>query len=193
MQNTPAAAQPEERAAGDVQVQKAPGVAMQGELAAIHMQVQIAPGEFINAFQVKEKMNSLSVGNTTLYIDSAASSHMVSDEYFISKYVVKKADCSVRIKGSCGTSSETKKGTLKFVLQNAKDQVIPVALEVLLVRDLGASIFSVGALAEKGVKCNLLSTPPVLLHGTNAFPISTEVPCVCVVNIILDDVNLDGP
>ena len=66
-------------------------------------------------------------------------------------------------------------------------------MEVLLVRDLGASIFSVGALAEKGVKCNLLSTPPVLLHGTNVFTISTEVPRMCVVNVILDDVNLDGP
>ena len=39
-----------------------------------------------------------------------------------------------------------------------------------------ANIFSVGVLAEKGVKCDLLSTPPVLHHGTNYFPISTEVP-----------------
>ena len=198
VQNTPAAAQPEGRAAGDVQVQKAPGIAMQGEIAATHLQVQDAPGAtqhvaFTNVFQVKEKVNSLYVGNTTVYIDSAASSHMVSDESFISKHVVEKADCSVRIKRSCGTSSATMKGTLKFGIRNAQDQVIPVALEVLLVRDLGVSIYSVGALAEKGVKCNLLSTPPILLHGTNAFPISTEVPRMCVVNIILDDVNLDGP
>ena len=119
VQNTPAAAQPEERAAGDVQVQKAPGVAMQGDLTATHVQVQDTPGAtqhvaFTNASQVKEKVNSLYVGNTTVYIDSAASSHIVSDEAFISKYVVEKADCSVRIKGSCGTSSATKKGTLKF-------------------------------------------------------------------------------
>ena len=110
VQNTPVAAQLEERAAGDVQVQKAPGVAMQSELAATQVQVQDAPGAtqhvaFTNAFQVKEKVNSLSVGNTTVYIDSAASSQMVSDESFISKHMVEKADCSVRIKGSCGTSS----------------------------------------------------------------------------------------
>ena len=43
------------------------------------------------------------------------------------------------------------------------------------------------------MKSNLLSTPPVLLHGTIAFPISTEVSRIHVVNIILDDVNLDGP
>ena len=53
-------------------------------------------------------------GDTTVYVDSAASSHMVSDESFISKHVVEKAICSVRIKGSCGTSSAFKKGTLKF-------------------------------------------------------------------------------
>ena len=74
MQNTPAAVQPEERAAGDVQVQKAPGVAMQRELTATHVQVQDAPGAtqrvaFTNAFQVKQKVNTLSVGNTTVYID----------------------------------------------------------------------------------------------------------------------------
>ena len=108
----------------------------------------------------------------------------MSDESFISKHVVEKAHCSVRIKGSCGKSSSTEKGTLKFGILNAQGQVIPVALEVLLVRDLGASIVSVGALAEKGVKCNLLSTHPVLLHGANDFPISTEVPRMYVVNIL---------
>ena len=43
------------------------------------------------------------------------------------------------------------------------------------------------------MKCNLLLTPPVLLHGTNAFSISTEVSRMYVVNIILDGVNLDEP
>ena len=114
-------------------------------------------------------MDSLSVGNTTVYIDSAASSHMVSDESFISKHMVEKADSSVRIKGSCGKSSTTKKGTLKFGIRNTQDQVIPVASEVLLVRDLGASIFSVGALAEKGVKYNLLSTPSAPMKGQAVF------------------------
>ena len=65
-------------------------------------------------------------------------------------------------------------------------------MELLLVRYLGANIFSVGALAENEVKGDLLSTPPVLRHGTNYFPISTEVPRMYVVSIILDDVNLDG-
>ena len=125
MHNTPAAAQPEERAAGDVQVEKVPGVAMQGELAATHVQVQDAPGAtqyvaFTNAFQVKEKVNSLSVGNTIIYIDSAASSHIVSDESFISKHVVEKVGCSVRIIGSCGTSSAIKNGTLKFGIRILK-------------------------------------------------------------------------
>ena len=63
-----------------------------------------------------------------------------------------------------------------FGIRNAQDKKIPVAMEVLLVRDLGANTVSVGTLAEKGVKCDLLSTPPVLRHATNYFPISTEVP-----------------
>ena len=40
----PAAAQPEERAAGDVQAQETPGVATQDEPAAVHVQEEDAPG-----------------------------------------------------------------------------------------------------------------------------------------------------
>lgn len=61
-----------------------------------------------------------------------------------------------------------------------------------MVRDLGANILSVGASAEKGVKCDLLSTPPALHHGGQAYPISTAVPGMYVVNVIIDDVNLDA-
>ena len=67
-----------------------------------------------------------------------------------------------------------------FGIRNAQDKIIPVAMEVLLVRDLGANTVSVGTLAEKGVKCDLLSTPPVLRHATNYFPISTEVPRILI-------------
>ena len=116
----------------------------------------------------------------------------MSDDSRISQHVVETSDCSMRIKRSCGTSSATKKGTLRFGIRNAQDKLIPVALDVLLVRDLGPDIFSVGALAENEVKGDLLSTPPVLRHGTNYFPISTEVPRMYVVSIILDIVNLDG-
>ena len=197
VQNMPAAA-PEERAAGDVQVQKAPGVATQGKFAALtcryrmrlvqHSMLHLHPPTI---FRPRKRLTHCLLG--TRQYDSTASRHVVSEESFISKHVVEKTDCSVRIKGSCGTSIATKKGTLIFGIQNTQDQVILVALEVVLVPDLGASIFSVGAQAEKGVKCNLLSTPPVLLHGTNVFPIETEVPRMYVVNIMLDDVNLDGP
>ena len=44
LHKTPAAAQPQERAARDVQVQMTPGVAMQDELAAAHVQVADTPG-----------------------------------------------------------------------------------------------------------------------------------------------------
>ena len=178
VQEVPAAAQPQELAAGDVQVQTTPAAATREELAATtHLQAEEAPDatEIIahNVFQV-EKVNPAPVGSTTLFIDSAASSHMVSTYSRLSQHAVETSDCNVRIKGSCGTSSGTKKGTLKFGICNAQDKIIPVALEVLL------------------VKCDLSSTPPVLRHGTNSFPISTKVPRVYVVKIILNDVNLDG-
>ena len=124
-------------------------------------------------------------------MDSAASTHMVCTESRISKHVIKPTDCDLRIIGSCGTSNATKKGTLTFGIRNAPDQIIPVALEVLLVRNLGANIFAVGVLDEKGVKCDLLSTPPALRHGNNTFPISTAIPRMYVVNIIIDYVSLD--
>lgn len=68
--------------------------------------------------------------------------------------------------------------------------MVPVALEILLVNNLGANILSLGALTEKGVMCDLLSTPPMLRHGNHAFPISTAVRLMYVVNVIIDDVNL---
>ena len=59
-------------------------------------------------FQV-ENVNPQVVGDTTVYIDSAASSHMVCTESRISKPVIKLTDCDVRLIGSCGTSNEAKK------------------------------------------------------------------------------------
>ena len=63
-----------------------------------------------------------------------------------------QTDCDGRIIGSYDTSNAIKKGTLSFGVQTAQDQIIPVALEVLLVRNVGANIVSVRVLAEKGVK-----------------------------------------
>ena len=132
------------------------------------MQPKLSHTPTCDVFQI-EKVNPLPVGSTTVFIDSAASSHMVSADSRISQHVVETSDCNVRIKGSCGTSSAMKEGTLKFGICNAQNKISPVALEVLL------------------VTCDLPSTPPVLRHGTNYVPISTKVPRMYVVNIILDD------
>ena len=137
------------------------------------MQPKLSHTPTCDVFQI-EKVNPLPVGSTTVFIDSAASSHMVSADSRFSQHVVETSDCNVRIKGSCGTSSAMKEGTLKFGICNAQNKISPVALEVLL------------------VTCDLPSTPPVLRHGTNYVPISTKVPRMYVVNIILDDVKLDG-
>ncbi|CAB1115713.1 unnamed protein product [Ectocarpus sp. CCAP 1310/34] len=132
--------------------------------------------------------------NTRVFIDTAVSGHTVSGESPVSQHVVDLVDCDVRIEGSCGASSATKKATLKFKLKNGKGQPVPIELEGLLVRDLGANIFSVGAFDDEGVKTDLLSAPPALRTRNLSFPISTvEVPRMCVVNLILDDLNLDLP
>ena len=167
----PAAAQPEERAAGYVQAQETPGIGTQDDPADVRVQVEDSAGvtqhvAITNAFHV-EKVNSLPVGRTAVFIDSAAPCHMVSADSRISKHVVETSDCNVRIKGSCGTSSATKKATIKFGIGHAQDKIICIALDVKLVRDLGATIFSFGVLTEKGGKCDRLSTLPVFRHGMN--------------------------
>ena len=190
-----AVAPPEEcaDAVGDVQALMTPGVAMDDEPAAVHVQVEEAPGAtetvaFTSVFQVKEQVKSLE--STTVFIDTAASSHMVWAESPVATHVGERYACNVQVEGSCGQSNATQKGKLKFGLRNDKNETIPVSLEVLLVPDLGANIFSVGALEEKGVLCDLMSTPPALRGGQHAFPISKEIPRMYVVNIIVDDVSL---
>ena len=83
-------------------------------------------------------------------------------------------------------SSANTKGTLRFGIRSDRNRIVPVSLERLLVRDLVANIFSVGALKEKGVLCDLMSPPPALPSGKHVFPVSTEIPRMYAVNIILD-------
>ena len=115
-------------------------------------------------------------GDTAVFMDTAASSHVVTVESFPCQHVVNTTACSVRIKRSCGLSSVTSKGTLAFQLPKERGGLVAINLEVLIVPNLGASIFPVGALHEKGVKLDLFSVPPVLRYGNHAFPISTQVP-----------------
>ena len=116
---------------------------------------------YTSSFRAEQLETPPAIAGTTVFVDSAASSHMVSAGSPASQYVVKRSDWNTRIKGSCGMSSANTKGTLQFGIRNDRYQ-IPVSLQVLLVRDLGANIFSVGALKEKGVLCDLMSTPPAL-------------------------------
>lgn len=83
-------------------------------------------------------------------VDTAAPRIVVDAESHMSKHVAIPVDCTVRIIGSCGTSSASKKGILRVGGCDALDNVEKGALEVLLVRDLRANILSVGGLVEKG-------------------------------------------
>ena len=162
VEKAPAAAQPEKRAAGDMQGRETPGVATQDEPAAVHVEVEDAPGAtehvpFTSAFHV-EKVKPLPVGSTTAFIDSEALRQMVRTDSRISQHVVETSDRNVCIRVSRSTSSATKEGTLKFGIRNVQDKLLPVAFEVLVVHFQGAYHFSVGALAEKGVKCDLFDS-----------------------------------
>ena len=64
--------------------------------------------------------------------------------------------------------------------------MVPLHLEVLLIPHLGASVFPVGVLHEKGVQLGLLFNPPVLRDANNAIPISTGVPRMFALDILLD-------
>ena len=115
-------------------------------------------------------------GDTAVVIDTAASHHMALAESQLCQHVVNQIDCSARVKGSCGLSSANSKGALRFRLRNDRGELVPIHLEVLLVPNQGANVFSVGALHEKGVKLDLLPNPPVLRDGNDAFPTSTWLP-----------------
>lgn len=91
----------EELVACTKQVKNAPVAASPGEL-----------GAYTSVFRSVDQIQPRPVEQPRVFIDTAASSHMVSDGSWISTHVVDKKDCGVRIKRSCGTSNATKKGTL---------------------------------------------------------------------------------
>ena len=97
-----------------------PAAATREELAATtHLQAEEAPDAteivvYTTMFQV-ENINSQVVGDTTVYIDSAASSHMVCTGSRISKQVIKPTDWDVRIIRTCETSNASKEDTPKFL------------------------------------------------------------------------------
>ena len=122
-----------------------------------------------------------------MFVHTSASHHMVPAESQLCQHVVNNIDCSVRVKGSCGLSSASSKGTLRFHLRNDRGGLVQIHLEVLIVPNLGTSVFSVEALHAKGIKLDFLSNPPVLRHGNDAFPISTGVPRMFILHLLLDE------
>lgn len=111
---------------------------------------------------------------------------MVPAESQRCQHVVNKIDCCVRIKGSCCRTTARTKGTPACRVRNDRGESVPIRLEVLYVPNLGASVFSVEAIHEKGVKLHLMDKPPDLRDGYSAFSISTEYPRMIVLRIILN-------
>lgn len=63
-----------------------------------------------------------------------------------------------------------------FSLNNQYGQLVRISVEVVVVPNLEANVFPVGALQERGVKVDLVPSPPALHSGPHTFPLSTEVP-----------------
>ena len=124
--------------------------------------------------------------DTAVFIDTAASNHMVPAGSQLCQHVVNKIDCCMHVRRSCGVTTARTKGTLAFRVRNDRGELVPVHLEVSIVPNLEASVFSVGALNEKGVKLDLMANPPVLRDGNSAFPVSMECPRTFVLRILLD-------
>ena len=89
-------------------------------------------------------------------------------------------DCAASLR------SAALKGTPAFRVRIDRGELIPIHLQALIVPDLGACVFSVGALYEKEMKLDLLSNPPVPRDGNGAFPVSTEIPQMFVLHVLLD-------
>ena len=140
------------------------------------------------AFPAETEIGSTTpLGDTAaVFVDTAASPHVVAAGSRVCQHVTDKIDCDVRLNGSCDLSSATSKGTLAFRARNDRRELVAIHREVLIVPDLGASVFSIGVLQDKGVRLDLLSNPPVLRHDNAAFPISTKVPRMFVLHIFLD-------
>lgn len=129
---------------------------------------------------------STPTGDTAVFIDTAVSHHMIPAESRHCQHEVNKIDCSVYVEGSCGLPSATSKGTLAFRTRKYRVGLVPTHLDVTIVPGLGASVFSVGTLHDKGVKLDLLCNPPVIRDGNDAFPISTKVPRMFVLHILVN-------
>lgn len=78
----------------------------------------------------------------------------------------------MRVRRCCRPTTAIKKGSLAFGAQNDRGELVPIHLELLFVHNLEASVVSVGALHENGVKLDLLATSPVLRDANSAFPVS---------------------
>ena len=124
--------------------------------------------------------------DTAVFIDTAASNYMVATGSQLCQHVVNKIDCCMHVRGSCGVTTARTKGTLAFHVRHDRGELVPVHLEVLIVPNLRASVFSVGALNEKVVKLDLMAYPPVLHDGNSAFPVSTEYPRTFVLRVLLN-------
>ena len=120
------------------------------------------------------------------FMDTTASHHTVPAKSRLYQHVINKIDCDVRVSGSRGISTATSKGTLSFRFRNDRGELVPIHLEALIAPDLGASVFSVGALQQNGVTSNLLSIPQIRRHGNAAFLVSTNVLRIFVLHIFLD-------
>ena len=114
--------------------------------------------------------------DTAVFINTAASNHTVPAESQLCQHVVNRIDCCTRVRGSRGVTTARTKGTLAFRVRNDRGELVPVLLEVLIVPNFGARVFSVGALNDKGVQLDLMANPPVLRYGNSSFPVTTEYP-----------------
>ena len=110
--------------------------------------------------------------DTAVFIDTAASNHMVPAGSQLCQHVVNKIDSCMRVRGSCSVTAARTKDTLAFGVRNDRGELVPVHVEVSILPNLGASVFSVGALNEKGEKLDLMANPPVL-HAT----VTARFPC----------------
>lgn len=110
--------------------------------------VQIVPVESISALPKTTELSMKTKTDQHARIHTTATATITNRNSPLALLVKKPFDCKVRVKRSCRESIATTKGTLPFWIVVGTGKKISATLELLVVPNLGATLFSVGALRD---------------------------------------------
>lgn len=122
------------------------------------------------------RVGSARLDDNPVFLDSAATAHMIHGDSNLSRYVTRETRCDIVTHGSCSKTRAERKGRLDFTVTNTKGRRRGVYhLEVPVAPKLGANLLSLGALEEKGARSGSSRSPPVPRCRELEYPLSLHV------------------